>query len=198
MADDVAREAAAAEPALIVELDGVLLKSNAAVESFFSLLGAQPLRALAALATLSRGPAAFKAQIAGETTPDLTLLPWNEDLLSLVASERARGRRIYLASAADRRVVEAVASHFGLFDGVFCSDGTTHLSRRAHGAAFSQAFGDGGFDYLGRGDFAGGVRKPARLPALRTYLKAIRVHQWLKNCLLVVPMLAAKQFGADE
>src|SRR3954454_2372374 len=76
--DQAAREAAAAEPALIVELDGVLLKSNAVVEAFFSLLGADPRRALAALPTLRHGSAAFKARIAGDTTPDLARLPWNE------------------------------------------------------------------------------------------------------------------------
>lgn len=197
-ADAAAREAAAAEPPLIVELDGVLLKSNAAVETFFSLLGAQPLAALAALATLPHGKAAFKARLAAETMPDLAHLPWNQDLLPLLSSERARGRRIYLASAADRRLVEAVASHFGLFDGVFCSDGTTNLTGRARLAAFTQAFGAGGFEYIGNGDFTTGVRMPTRLPALRTYLKAIRIHQWLKNCLIVVPMLAAKHFGAEE
>ena len=189
---------AAAEPPLVVELDGVLLKSNAAVETFFALLGARPRRALAVLATLRQGKAAFKAHLADETTPDLARLPWNEDMLSLIASERARGRRIYLASAADRRLVEAVASHFGLFDGVFCSDGTMNLTGRARALALSGAFGEGGFEYVGAGDVVGGEAAPARRPGLRTYLKAIRVHQWLKNCLLAVPMLAAKQFGTEE
>jgi 4-hydroxybenzoate polyprenyltransferase/beta-phosphoglucomutase-like phosphatase (HAD superfamily) len=198
LADDSARATARAEPALIVELDGVLLKSNPAIEAFFSLLGAQPARALAAVATLRHGWAAFKARLAEETTPDLTLLPWNEELLSLLVSEKARGRRIYLASAADRRLVEAVASHFGLFDGVFSSDGTVNLTRHARSVALTKAFGEAGFDYVGAGDFVGGVRTPARRPALRTYLKAIRVHQWLKNGLLVVPMLAAKHFGTEE
>jgi 4-hydroxybenzoate polyprenyltransferase len=196
--DAAAREAAAAEPALIVELDGGLLKSNAAIEAFFSLLGAQPLRALAAFPTLRHGSAAFKARIAGETMPDLARLPWNEELLSLLASERARGRRIYLASAADRRLVEAAASHLGLFDGVFCSDGATNLTPRARIAALGEAFGEGGFEYLGAGGRLGGEVVSAQRPALSTYLKAIRVHQWLKNCLLAVPMLAAKQFGTDE
>jgi 4-hydroxybenzoate polyprenyltransferase len=196
--DEAARDAAAAEPALIVELDGVLLKSNAAVEAYFSLLGAKPLRALAALPTLWRGSAAFKSRIAAETTPDLARLPWNEELLSLLVSERARGRRIYLASAADRRLVEAAASHLGLFDGVFCSDGATNLTVRARTAALNLAFGDGGFTYVGASDSVGTQIRPAQRPALRSYLKAIRVHQWLKNCLLAVPMLAAKQFGTDE
>jgi 4-hydroxybenzoate polyprenyltransferase len=196
--DQAAREAAAAEPALVVELDGVLLKSNAAVEAFFSLLGAEPRRALAALPTLRHGSAAFKARIAAETTPDHARLPWNEELLSLLASERARGRRIYLASAADRRLVEAAASHLGLFDGVFCSDGATNLTARARLAALDEAFGAGGFEYLGIGTRLGGQAVPARRPSLRTYLKAIRVHQWLKNCLLAVPLLAAKQYGTEE
>ncbi len=192
-ADGPATTDAAAEPPLVIELDGALLKSNAVVETYFSLLGAQPFRAIRVLATLWRGKAAFKACLARETTPDLTRLPWNEDLLSLLASEKARGRRIYLASAADRRLVEAVASHFGIFDGVFCSDGIVNFIGKARAAALRDAFGEGRFDYVGSAASTAGFRAKAR-----TYLKAIRVHQWLKNCLIVVPMLAAKQFGAEE
>src|SRR5437016_955230 len=41
---------AADEPPLIVELDGLLLKSNVVIETFFFLLGRQPVRALRVLA----------------------------------------------------------------------------------------------------------------------------------------------------
>jgi len=129
------------------------------------------LRGVRALATLRRGMAAFKACVAGEATPSLAHLPWDEDVLSLLREERARGRRIYLASAADRRLVETVACHFGLFDGVFCSDGTVNLSARARTRALRRAFGEGRFDYVSSGDVADRVPGKAR-----SYLRAIRIH----------------------
>jgi 4-hydroxybenzoate polyprenyltransferase len=112
-----------------------------------------------------------------------------------------------------------VAAHFGFFDGVFASDGTTNLSGSAKAAALCAAFGEGGFDYAGNDkvdlqvwEKAAGIlvvnanakltrqavkRWPEAtvLGQLRTepraYVKAMRVHQWAKNLLLVMPMLGA-------
>ncbi|HLY55549.1 MAG TPA: hypothetical protein VKS60_08335, partial [Stellaceae bacterium] len=76
-------------------------------------------------------------------------LPWNEPFLERLRSERAHGRRIFLASASTRTQVEAVAQHLGLFDGVYASDDTVNLKSGAKAAALVQDFGEGGFDYAG-------------------------------------------------
>lgn len=208
---------------LVVDLDGTLLRSDMLVETFSALLSAKPLAALAAVAALRRGKAALKAQIGRDAALDLPALPWNEPLIELVTAARAQGRRIYLASASDSRIVNAVAAHFGLFDGVFASDGKTNLSSRAKAASLCEAFGKGGFDYAGNSTADLAVFEKARNVILvdatrplertvrrtwpearlmrsgsagaRTYLKAIRVHQWLKNVLLFVPAVAAHAFG---
>jgi phosphoserine phosphatase len=208
---------------LVIDLDGTLLQSDILVESFFALLSEAPLTALGGLFSLRRGKAALKARIAADASLDLARLPWNDQLIDMIVAERSLGRRIYLASASDRRIVQAVADHLDLFDGIFASDGHCNLSGAAKAAALSEAFGEGGFDYAGNAavDLAvwrharrvivvnappGLVRRVQGLwadaqaigtfrPGLRTYLKAIRVHQWVKNVLLFVPMLSAHRFG---
>lgn len=212
------------EPPLVVDLDGTLLKSDLLIEGFFALVAADPMAALGAVAALARGRAALKARVASDAAIDLHHLPWNAELIRLLAAERARGRRIYLASASDRRWAEAAAEHLGLFDGVFASDGRTNLKGRTKAAVLCQAFGAGGFDYIGNEaadlaiweqaagvlvvNAAPGLIRRARArwpdavvigrsaPSLRDYVRTLRLHQWLKNLLLFVPALAAHDFAA--
>lgn len=219
--DTVLRQAAAERP-LVVDLDGTLIKSDLLIESFFALLSTRPLSALRAVAALRHGKAALKAAIAAETSFDFHSLPFNEELLALLRAEKAKGRPLYLASAADQAPVEAVAGSLGLFHGIFASDGRTNLSGAVKAARLAEAFGIGGFDYAGnaradmavwekaRGVLVVGasaalhrdaaarfakirILDPCR-PKLRDYLRALRVHQWLKNLLIFVPAAAAHRF----
>lgn len=213
---------AAAERPLVVDLDGTLVRSDLLVESFFMLLSAAPLRALAALAGLYKGRAAFKTRIASEITLDLDALPLNDDMIAFLHAEKARGRRLYLASAADEAYVRAIAARLGLFDGIFASGGGVNLKGAAKAKVLCDAFGAGGFDYAGNSTadlavwkHAGGVvvanaapglirttrrlYPDARMMAPRAtgisgYIEAMRPHQWLKNMLLLVPALTAHEF----
>jgi 4-hydroxybenzoate polyprenyltransferase/phosphoserine phosphatase len=213
-----------AERPLVVDLDGTLIRTDLLIESCFALLSAAPLRLPAVLAALAHGRAALKARLATEADLDLARLPFNEELLAFLRAERARGRRIYLASAADARFVHAVAAELALFDGVFASDGALNLKGAAKARALVAAFGERGFDYAGNSaadlpvwQAAGGViavnvppallrtvarRFPAasviapKKLAARDYFRALRPHQWLKNLLVLVPGFAAHRFDA--
>ncbi|MDE1903012.1 MAG: UbiA family prenyltransferase [Alphaproteobacteria bacterium] len=222
MQQSVAVRRASPTPPLVVDLDGTLVKIDLLAQSFFGLLAARPIRALATLAALLHGKAAFKAALAGQADLDCATLPFNPELLAFIRAEHAKGRAVYLASAADRRLVEAVADALGLFAGTFASDGTTNLAGAAKAQVLCDAFGIGGFDYAGnaRVDFAvwekaRGVwlagagtrlqrRVVARFPEARIvdparrqwsdYLRTLRVHQWLKNLLIFVPAATAHRF----
>ena len=181
------------------------------------------MQALARFTALRRGKAALKAALAQPEHLDLARLPWNEAAIDLVLAARRRGRPVYLATASDRRLAEAVAAHLGLFDGVLASDGTINLAGERKAAALEHAFGIGGFDYAGDADVDWPVWERARQvivvnasPGLsrrvrarwpdasvlgrrqhepRRYLKAIRTHQWLKNLLVFVPALGGHLFS---
>lgn len=216
-----AAEAAGRARPLCVDLDGTLIAGDCLWEGLVRLAFRNPLRLIGAFLRLFAGRAAFKAAVAFGADLDPAGLPYRSEVLDWLAQERANGRRLVLATAADRRVAEAVARHLGLFDEVLCSDGAVNLGSQAKRDTLVKRFGEGGFDYVGdhgRKDLpvfeasGGGVLVAApdalteRLaamgtPVLRRFpgegfgplvlLKALRVHQWVKNLLVLVPLITA-------
>lgn len=138
-----------ADPPLVVDVDGTLIRSDLLGESALRLLAGNPLEGLRMAGWLGSGRARFKARLADRVIPEPATLPVNETVLAFIRAESLRGRRIFLASASDRRPVQALADHLGLFDGVFGSDGTVNLCGAAKATALCQAFGSQGFDYVG-------------------------------------------------
>jgi len=95
------------------------------------------------------GRANLKRQVAARATIDPAKLPYNTAFVDFLRTEKNRGRKLILASASDRALVEQVAAHTGLFDEVFASDGHTNLRAHAKCAALTARFGEKGFDYAG-------------------------------------------------
>jgi 4-hydroxybenzoate polyprenyltransferase len=169
-----------------------------------------------------RGKAHLKAQLARRTKLDPSLLPYNATLVDYVRTERDRGRRVVLATAADRQLAEAVAAHLGCFDAVIASDEKSNLRGNRKLDAINAHEGGGAFAYAGndRTDLAiwraaqqaiivnaprrvaGRARRIAdvelviedRAPLLKNLVKALRPHQWIKNLLVFIPLFAAGAF----
>jgi 4-hydroxybenzoate polyprenyltransferase len=207
---------------LVVDLDGTLIRSDILIESAFAFLGAYPSRLPGLVSALFRGKAALKAYIAECAEIDPALLPYDNEILDLIRDARASGSPVYLASASNEKYVRAIAGHLGLFDGWFASSQTENLSAAAKARRLIQLFGNRGFDYVGndkadlhvwpvarqriavraskrvRAKLAG-IDPEAKLipPAagqMRAWVKLMRVHQWSKNTLVLVPLLTAHQF----
>lgn len=207
---------------LVVDLDGTLVRSDLLVETGFAHLGADPRRVFALVRLLMWGKAALKAGIAAETTVDAALLPYDERVLGLIAAARGEGRKIFVASAGNERPVAAVAAHIGA-DGWFASDATVNLSGATKARRLVEAFGEKGFDYVGndRKDLAvwavarrgwaieppSSVRRAlascgAEITVIepsgggtRDWIRLARVHQWVKNALVFVPMVTSHHFA---
>ena len=224
-------EAAPPEPVVLrpgvplcVDLDGTLVKSDTLVDSVLALVRQHPKALLQLPGWMAEGKAKFKQQVTSAVTLDVEHLPYNRPLLEWLRAEHGRGRAVYLATAADRRLAERVAEHLGMFAGVLASDGETNLAGGNKLAAFRRRFGES-FCYIGnaRPDtellcaceapmvanadraLRGGLRRsgviPAqsfedRAPLLKSWLKAIRLHQWAKNTLIFVPLLLAHAWDA--
>jgi len=210
------------KPVLAVDLDGTLLLTDTLLESVLALIRERPAALSEALWTLLKGRAAFKAWISAHVRLDVSTLPLNRPLVDWLLTERDSGRRLILVTAADRRLAEAVAASTGLFDKVLASDGAHNLKGRHKAARLVERYGAGGFDYVGdaradvpvwrearRAMVVGGhrivqaARRVAEIervfPPERARLsrlpKALRLHQWVKNLLIFLPLLAAHQIG---
>lgn len=207
------------KPALLVDLDGTLVKSDTLHDAALALVRHHPAALVKLPVWLIEGKAALKRHVASAVQLDAEHLPYNRELLRFLEQEKATGRPIYLATAADRATAENVSTHLGLFAGVLASDGAVNLSGNKKLEAFREQFGDN-FSYIGnaRADLpilracqepmvanpTAGLRaglKSAgvapvhsfaeRVSPLRAWPKAIRIHQWAKNLLIFLPLLLA-------
>ncbi len=208
---------------IIVDLDGTLIRSDLLVESFFNVFGDSPARATALVGRLLQGKAALKAGLADAADLDVSLLPYNAEVLAWLKAARERGSRLYLASASHDSLVDQVADHLGLFDGWMGSDGLTNLAGAAKARHIREVIGEAEFAYLGNGaadlpiwrqaslcvavDCPAGVRRrllgfaPGALflgasgGTVKSWLKLLRVRQYVKNTLVAVPLLVSHQIS---
>lgn len=206
-------------PVLCVELSGTLIRGDLLYESVTLLIKRNPLYLLVLPLWLLRGTARFKHELARRVPLNPASLPYNIELLEWLKAERACGRSVWLCTAAHEQQAQLVARHLGLFDGVLASTEHAHLAGRAMGAQLAERFGERGFDYCGTtgGDMPvwarahGAIvvnargrltRRVARHTAvLHTFaqprgrywalLRELRPHQWAKNSLVAMPLLAA-------
>ena len=206
---------------LVVDLDGTLICTDMLHESALQLFRSAPLDVLRIPAWLHQGKAALKQELAQRAPLDVTTLPYREDFLQWLHQQRALGRRLILCTASDQSFANAVAAHCGIFSEVMASDGKVNLEGKHKAHALVQRFGQKGFDYAGNSTadlavwaearYGIAVNAPVALLAqanklceieqvfapprqgVRTWSRMLRVHQWLKNGLLFVPLLAAHQ-----
>ena len=219
-ADPAQEQTQSARRPLVVDLDGTLIRSDILIETIFGLIKKNPLLVFLLPIWLIKGKANLKHQIARRVDIDVRLLPYHEDFLDYLKKQHAAGRRLILATAAHEKFAHAVAQHLELFDTVIATDASLNASGQRKLRRLREQFGEGGFDYAGNGmiDLAlwraaeesivvnpeRGVERAARAQAnvtrtfedrtgrpLATYLRALRIHQWLKNALLFVPLVMA-------
>ncbi len=205
---------------LVTDLDGTLIRSDLLVESTSQFLIQHPLAFFKPLLWLLRGKTTLKRELALRVQLDPSALPYNEDVLTWLRAEKQSGRRLVLATASHRVLAEQVAQHLKLFDEVLATEGDVNLKSSAKAQALVTRFGQGGFDYIGndwadlqvwaQAHTAHVVDAPASLLrqaqaqvrvgqvfdsgmpcAVWALLKAMRLHQWMKNLLVFVPLLAA-------
>jgi 4-hydroxybenzoate polyprenyltransferase len=216
------------EPAvpLVIDLDGTLIRSDLLVETLAGSLAGNPLKLLDLFQAWRQGRAQLKDVAAQSSHIDVAALPYDPEIVQLVKDAKAEGRKVYLASASNERLVERVADHLGLFDGWYASSPAANLKAEAKAARLIAEFGEKGFDYIGNDDAdlpvwanarkAFAVRASAatagRLRALKpdaevlstqassvgAWLKLMRVHQYAKNLLVFVPLVAAHAFSSGS
>lgn len=206
---------------LVVDLDGTLIATDSLVESALLLIKVNPVYLFYMLFWLSKGRACLKTEIARRTSLDVKTLPYILPFVQWLKTEKARGRKIYLATAAHETIARKVVSHLNIFDGCFATNESCNLKGAAKCELIKKQIGDT-FVYAGdssadipiwkEAEAAVLVHTPRQVTAevrrscpveteflrgkthLKTWLKALRVHQWVKNSLLFVPLLTAFEF----
>ncbi|MDA9208546.1 UbiA family prenyltransferase [Octadecabacter sp.] len=200
---------------LVLDADGTLLRTDMLLEGFWKGLGTAPIETLKAIALVG-DRAAFKAEIARIAPLRADLLPVHADIAAMALDAKEQGREVAIASASDVSYVQPLADHYGI-ERVFASEDGVNLKGTAKAEALVAAYGEAGFDYAGNdksdrkiwdhadhaivvGTAGGGATGLAKVTQLdggwspRAVLKSMRPHQWVKNVLLFLPMIAAHAF----
>ena len=155
-------------PPLVVDLDGTLTARGTIRECLCRLARERPWWLPRLLVSLVRGRAVGTDHLAHLVDPAPERLPYRPQVLAFLRAERARGRRLILATATPRRIADAVAGHLGLFDAVIASDRTRTRAGVVKLTAMREVVRGGAFDYMGD--------KRADLPLFRAARLAILVH----------------------
>ena len=208
---------------LVLDVDGTFLRTDMLFECLWAGLGRAPLKTLGICLRWLRNPARLKAELAELAPLRTELLPVNPQIAELAMHAQDAGREVVLASASDQRLVAQLAEDYGFAPEVLGSDGAINMKAGRKAEALVEAFGQGGFDYAGdskadlavwpKAGVAHVVGRPRDADALagkgyqvvsyaggwrwRALIKAMRPHQWVKNVLLLLPMIASHEFGAD-
>ncbi|AXY67989.1 UbiA family prenyltransferase [Thermosynechococcus sichuanensis E542] len=205
---------------LVVDLDQTLLKTDILFECFWFSWRQAPQTWLSIhswkLATLKR-------HLATTCQLDVATLPYNPEVIQYIQTWKAAGGKAALATATDQLLAEKVATHLGLFDAVYGSNGQVNLKGTTKAQFLLEQFGEKQFIYIGDSEAdlpvwavaakAITVNAPLWLRkkveqlnphvehlgsakrSIQPYLQEIRPHQWVKNSLVFVPMLAGHQFN---
>jgi 4-hydroxybenzoate polyprenyltransferase len=205
---------------LYVDMDGTLLKIETLHEALIALTKKNPLTLFLAFCWIFKGRSFFNRRVFESVSLDSSFAPVNADFLEFLYAERRRGRPLILVADAGNKVAGQLADRLGIFDEILLGDAGVDLSsgcKRDHILLHS----GGDFDYAGNApndldiwckarraiivnapnDLARKVRLLTEVEAefapapwsLWTFAKALRLHQWSKNLLVFVPVLASHQ-----
>lgn len=206
------------KPPLYVDLDGTLVRMDTMQQASLLLVRDHPLGALRAMLAMLKGRQAAKDIVAEVVDLNPAHLPYRQPVIDYIKQAKAEGRRVVLATGSHRKYADAVAKHLGLFDAVYATENGTNLIGTNKLVSIHADCGEKDFEYLGdsgqdivifeASSVAGivGGRKfnpftntKVQLHRLahihndapRDLLRLLRPHQWVKNLLVALPLLAS-------
>ncbi|MHB1217865.1 MAG: UbiA family prenyltransferase [Alphaproteobacteria bacterium] len=207
---------------LVIDLDGTLLKTDSLDETFLDTLRTEPLALWRLPFKLLAGRPAVKAFLAGHSSLDVEAWPVREDFLAYVKAQAEAGRKVILATAADRSVAEAIRRRFPFIAEIVASGPDGNMKGEAKARTLLERF-PGGFVYAANAaadlpvwrksagsvlvDASESVARRARrmgeplavfprAPITSTVLRrSLRLHQWAKNLLVFVPLVLGGKAG---
>ena len=208
---------------IAVDLDGTLTFTDTLYESVLNLVRTKPFMLFLLPIWFAKGLAHLKLKVAENSVLDVTTLPYNIPFIDWLKEQKKSGKVIVLCTAANKLVAHNVSKHFDFFDDVIASDESINLISINKRKALEAKYGEHGYDYAGNSSadvevWAGAskaivVNANAKVlskasqvasvsktfasesPSLSIWLLALRLHHWLKNLLLFLPLLAAHQFS---
>ena len=209
---------------LYVDIDGTLLRTDLLHEAAWEYVKFAPWRLVSLLAVLLfRGRAALKSYLARRVCIDPAKLPYETALIEYLKDQRGLGRPIVLITASHWRYARRIARYLGLSDASYGSSNRLNLKARAKLEKIQTLCVGKPFVYAGnappdrtiwsaahkailvnapRADVERARQSghaelviESRSGVLRSFIRGMRLHQWAKNALLLVPLLTSHSYS---
>ena len=205
---------------LCVDLDGTLLKTDTLFELALGVIKKSPWLIFYLPLLLFKGKQHLKKYLSDRCNIRPELLPYNQQFLDFLIEQHKQNRKLVLATGCYKTTADKIASHLGIFTTVIVTDTSVNLTGKHKAQRLVQEFGVKGFDYAGNDTVDIPVWQQCREALLvhcnplnkkiierriafvkifdekvfgvKSYIKAIRLHQWAKNVLLIVSALTAQ------
>lgn len=209
---------------LAVDLDGSLINTDLLHESIIQLLFTKPWLILCLPFWLSKGKTYLKECLHHHVNLDTEHLPWNNELIAYLETQYSQGRQIVLCTGSWHALAEQIFERFDFFSACYGTTTDLNLTGDKKAAFLVDKYGEKGFSYVGNeakdiavwhhANSAVVVNRAEKLHqqtakecaieksiinpnslSLRSFLKQIRIHQWVKNSLIFVPLVTSHQLS---
>ncbi len=206
------------------DVDGTVLETDLLYESLLFAIKRHPCIVFLVPFWLLRGRAHLKSELARRAAEmSVAVMPLNEEVVAYLRDRAESGSSVILASASHTTLVGKIAERLGFVSCIIGSDDSNNCKGSRKADAIKEQLGDVPWEYVGdskadlkvwrqaasvvcvSGDrhFSDRVRR--EFPNARfinkttwgpaTIARALRIHQWLKNALVFLPVALAHQWS---
>ncbi|MFN3307259.1 MAG: UbiA family prenyltransferase [Candidatus Kapaibacteriota bacterium] len=209
---------------ICVDLDYTLISTDILVEQIVSFLKKKPTAFFHILFWLLKSKQYLKEKLSENVHLDYSEIPIREEVLSYLKQEKEKGNRLVLVTASNIKIANGINNYLKLFDEVYGSNSNLNLKGKNKAKFLEQKFGRNRFIYIGdsiadlpiwkiakksllvsngktinlllqkRKNFSGNLL--SYRTKIEDFFKLIRLHQWIKNLLLFLPLILAHEFGS--
>lgn len=204
---------------IFVDLDRTLIRTDLFVESILIFLKQNPSNIFRLVYWLILGRSKAKTLVARHIRIQVDTLPYELKLLEYLRGQKKEGRTIVLTTASHITYARQIAKHLGLFNAVIGSSskcnnkGKTKLlkiRKLAEGRLFAytgnspsdRPIWDAACANIHVNSSSSDIQRSiaqnklllsieSKIPIFRAFLKEMRIHQWSKNSLVLIPLVTS-------
>jgi 4-hydroxybenzoate polyprenyltransferase len=209
---------------LFVDLDNTFVSTDILFELILKMIKKSPFNLFYLFVWLFKGKAYLKDKLANNYDIDVDTLPYNVNVLQYLNENKSKWERIVLATGTNELVANKIyKNNSSIFSDVLSSNDKTNLIGKNKLAAINIYLKGKSFDYIGdsisdlkiwRAASNAIVVDPSLIVnlkirniknmmiistknkknRLKSWFRLIRIHQWMKNLLLFLPLIMSHLF----
>ena len=209
---------------LFVDLDNTFISTDILYELLLKMVKSSPLNILYLFVWLFKGKVYLKYKLAKNYDIDLGAIPYNKMVVQYIEKNKFKWKKIVLATATHELVADKIyKNNLSIFSDVLSSNGKINLIGENKLVAIEDYVKGGPFDYIGdsindikiwREASKSIIVNPSlfiklkirnfknvmiistmdNISKLKNWFGLIRVHQWMKNLLLFLPLIMSHAF----